>query len=793
MEIIMGITVGIDLGTTYSAVATFDKTRGEVTILKNSFNSDFTPSVVCIDEDKITFGEEAKTLQSSGNVNTAAFYKTWMGDENFSMFLNGKNYSSEELSGIYLKQLISDIEENNNVKIDEAVITVPAYFKNKQREATIRAGESAGLKVLKIINEPTAAVIAYGLAGKDTRRVMVYDLGGGTFDVTIAEINNGAVRVLCTNGDHHLGGKDWDGVIKEYLATQFEYEFGINIDDFPEDANDLQVTCEEIKKKLTSLPKVTATVSSQGMIGRYEVTREWFEEETKNLLFKTQSLINECLNEIAENGGGSEIDEVVLVGGSTRMPQVKEMIVREYGKTPITGIDVDTVVARGAAIQAGICQEKTIQLSLGPNRNNTTSTSSQSNGKNVLMLSSDSIKDITAHGLGILVFNPESECFENSIIIKKGSSYNQYFDREYYVKNNSVELYILQGDLPDPFECDILGKYIVDCSYARAQIKVTVSLCYNGNGVVEAKAADETGHSLNVKKSEINTSLDDLIRKLKEEQENNKTPYTKWAGVSNIPSTSKDKYGNPKGSDYDLVLDNTFANHKILIIIASNIPGDPDLSDAVKALNRKGFEVKIINSLPPVRDLKREIYDYCQIWIVSGWEGKMTEEYVDVFEKYFKDGHGLYLWGDNDPYFVDVNPIAERLFGTKLIGNDYGNQVLGIQKGPKEPGIIADHLITTGLVNFYEGITISYIEQCHTVEPLMYDSDRNVVAAFYDEQGRRAIIDGGFTRLYCNWDTAGTDRYVVNAAAWLVNFEKFGYRNANGDKKHKYMRLLLDF
>ena len=322
----MGIKVGIDLGTTYSAVATFDKTKGEAVILKNSFNSDFTPSVVCIDNGEISFGEEAKTLQRNGNPNAAAFYKTWMGDKNFSLFLDGNSYTSEDLSGIYLKALIADIESANNVTIDGAVITVPAYFNEVQRQATMDAGKNAGINVLKIINEPTAAIIAYGLAGEGVKKVMVYDLGGGTFDITIAEVNNGEVRVLGTNGDHQLGGKDWDSVIKKYLSEQFENEYGITIDDYPEEANELQVECEDIKKKLSSLQKVTATVSCEGRIGRYEITREWFEEETQDLLLKTQLLINECLREIGENENGSGIDEIVLVGGSTRMPQVKEMI-----------------------------------------------------------------------------------------------------------------------------------------------------------------------------------------------------------------------------------------------------------------------------------------------------------------------------------------------------------------------------------------------------------------------------------------------------------------------------------
>ena len=773
------INVGIDLGTTYSAVASFSKEQSKVEVYKNSLGTECTPSVICFDGANVVIGEDAKEEQKSGNVNTIAFYKSMMGNPNWSAYLNGEEYNAEQLSGIFLKELVKDIEQTNDVHIEGAVITVPAYFNDKQREATIRAGQQAGLRVLKIINEPTAAIIAYGLTSGKDKNVMVYDLGGGTFDVTVAHVSGTKINVLATNGNHQLGGKDWDETLINDIKERFYDEHGVSLDDHPEDLKELQVKCEEAKKRLSAVSSTQIAIQSEGFLGKYTVSREEFDDKTYSLLYETILLINSCFEEISETQGKSfgwsDIDEVVLVGGSTRMPQVKDMIIKEYGKPPITkDINVDTIVATGAAMQAELCVSNTITLTVA--NKDSTGVSGQAKPQMMsLVINNSDIQDITAHGLGILVYNNDSENFENSIIIKKGSLYNQYFDREYYVKNGSIELYILQGDVSDPFECDMLGKYIVDCSQAKTQIKVTVSLCYNSNGVVEAKATDENGYSLNVKRSEINISLDDLIKRLKEEQEKNRTPYTKWAGVSNIPSTTKDKYGNPMGSDYDLVLDNAFANYKILIILASNIQGEPDFTDAIKALNRKGFAVKIINALPSIQDLKREIYDYCQTWIISGWEGKMTEDYVSVFEKYFKDGHGLYLWGDNDPYFVDVNPLVERLFGTKLLGNDYGDKVLGIQKGAKQPGIIADHLITTGLVNFYEGITISHVEECRSVEPLMYNSDSKVVAAFYDKQGKRAIIDGGFTRLYFKWDTAGTDRYVVNAAAWLVNIEKFGY------------------
>ena len=506
------ITVGIDLGTTYSAVSTFDKTKGEPVILKNSFGDEYTPSVVFIENGSVTIGSEAKSLQSAGNANAAAFYKTWMGNKNFSLYLDGDNYSSEDLSGIYLKELIKDIEMANNVEIDGAVITVPAYFNEAQRQATINAGKAAGIKVLKIINEPTAAIIAYGLTGEGNKKVMVYDLGGGTFDITIADVKGSVVSVLGTNGDHQLGGKDWDLILRNYLAESFENEFGVCIDDYPEESNELQVECENVKKKLTNLQKVTATVSCDGNIGRYEITKEWFEEQTSDLLSKTQLLINECLTEIGESTDGSGIDEIVLVGGSTRMPQVKEMIKREYGKYPITNVNVDTVVAKGAAIQAAICAEKTVTLSLGPapRTANLAGQTSQP-ARRVLTLSSDSIRDVTAHSLGMISVSEDKSRYVNTIIIPKNEKVPSTQQKPFKINTRRggdgiIEVYILQGESLVPSDNHILGKYVISGIEPQSEQEsvIDISYTYNENGMVDVTAVQrKTGKSLTVTKTEV--------------------------------------------------------------------------------------------------------------------------------------------------------------------------------------------------------------------------------------------------------------------------------------------------
>ncbi len=503
----MGITVGIDLGTTYSAVATFDKATGTTKILKNSLGSDTTPSVVCVENGTITIGAEAKDLQGMGNQNTASFYKSWMGNPNFSMFLDGQSYSSEDLSGIFLKALIDDIEKTNGVGVTGAVITVPAYFNDAQRDATMRAGQKAGLNVLKIINEPTAAIVSYGLTGEHDKKVMVYDLGGGTFDVTVAKVDGSTVQVLGTDGDHQLGGKDWDLVIKNYLEQCFEDEFDICIRDFPDSDNELQVEAEQIKKKLTQFPVVKANVSCEGCVGHYEVSREWFDNETSSLLGKTQSLISQCLGDIGEDIHGAGLNEVVLVGGSTRMPQVREMILREYGKQPITGVDVDTVVARGAAIQAAICSEKTISLSLG----SSPAAKNAPGEKRVLSLSADSIRDVTAHSLGMLSVSEDKSRYVNTIIIPKNTSVPSTMQRPFQIAtrrdgSGEIEVYILQGESDTPSDNFILGKYVINGIEPQQEREtiVDISYSYNENGMVDVSAVQrKTGKRLAVTKTDV--------------------------------------------------------------------------------------------------------------------------------------------------------------------------------------------------------------------------------------------------------------------------------------------------
>jgi molecular chaperone DnaK (HSP70) len=537
----MGINVGIDLGTTYSAVAVFDDALGDVKVLKNSDGDNCTPSVTHIENGKVTIGEEAKSLQASGDLNAAAFYKSMMGEKGYTLYLDGREYSPQELSGLYLRELIRDVSNRNNVQIDAAVITCPAYFNEAQRLATLNAGKAAGLKVLKVINEPTAAIIAYGLTGEGKKNVMVYDLGGGTFDVTIAEVNGTHVKVLTTNGNHQLGGKNWDAVIADELKQKFFDEYNVNIEDNPEDFYQLKVQCEDIKKRLTAGSVTTAVIQSQGYTGKYEVTREFFDSATSSLLNETALLIDRSFSEIGGGFSWKKLDEVVLVGGSTRMPQVKEFVRREYGREPVTkNIDVDTIVAAGAAMQAKLCVEN--RLVLGGTSG--TSNAAQGGGeKKRLVITGDSVQDITSHSLGMLAFAKDDVTIVNSIIIKKNSALNTPFDREFTFSGEKMDVFVLQGESAEPRDCTLLYKYCVSGFSRGKKNEFTIHYIYNQDGVVEVNANSKDGSRLNVEKSEVNESIDEIINRLIREKEEQKRKAR--AEIMFMVDTSGSMSGDP--------------------------------------------------------------------------------------------------------------------------------------------------------------------------------------------------------------------------------------------------------
>ncbi|HWE39594.1 MAG TPA: Hsp70 family protein [Isosphaeraceae bacterium] len=344
---------GIDLGTTYSAIAYVDE-HGKPVIVPNQESERITPSVVLFDGDNIIVGNTAKESAKVEPGRVVSRVKNSMGDPNYVFEHDGQVYSPEDISSFILRKVVGDAEValglGPDEKITDVVITCPAYFGTEQREATANAGKLAGLNVRSILNEPTAAAIAYGLERGEDQTVLVYDLGGGTFDITMIEIKDRLIRVICTGGDHRLGGADWDEAIVVHLADQFKQQTGLDGDpmDDPEVLNDLFLQAERGKKTLTQRDKAPFRVTHAGQQARVELDRTKFEELTRHLLDRTIELTREMLAE-AKKKGYEAFDKIILVGGATRMPQVHDRIVAEFQMEP-ESFDPDEAVAKGAAL-----------------------------------------------------------------------------------------------------------------------------------------------------------------------------------------------------------------------------------------------------------------------------------------------------------------------------------------------------------------------------------------------------------------------------------------------------------
>jgi hypothetical protein len=262
------------------------------------------------------------------------------------------------------------------------------------------------------------------------------------------------------------------------------------------------------------------------------------------------------------------------------------------------------------------------------------------------------------------------------------------------------------------------------------------------------------------------------VEKRAEAYRDDKTGELKTRTVVTTPA--KDGFGNAKGNQYDLAVDGAFDGQTVAVLHFYTGEGF-DFEKPKAALKEKGFSVfRWINAPPTPEKLEEGLKKADQLWIISGGDRRLTDAHIAVIKKFFEAGHGVYIWGDNEPYYADANAVGDALLGVKMLGNVPGGQTVGRREGDVKTGLIPGHLLTTGLENLFEGITIATIQPNHVLTPLVYGSAGNFVTGFYDKEGKRLIFDGGFTRLYCNWDTAGTGRYVKNAAAWLANVERFG-------------------
>jgi len=344
------IVFGIDLGTTYSCIAYVDEYNQPV-VVPNSEYKLTTPSVVLFeDEDTRIVGEEAKNSSVAFPDKVVSMVKRNMGEADWRFSYNGKEFTPEEISSYILRKLAVDAEQQLNLPVKDVVITCPAYFGIAQREATAHAGQIAGFNVREIINEPTAAAIMYGLQNEQDQVVLVYDLGGGTFDITVIEIKGGAITVIATGGDHHLGGRNWDEAVVVYLAEEWKNQTGSSDEptDSPDTLQDLWNRAEQAKWSLSSRNETHIVVTHAGQHAKVALTRDMFNELTAGLLDRTIMYARLTMDE-ARTRGYNHFDQLLLVGGSTKMPQVPDRLEKEFGISQKV-FEPDAAVAKGAAI-----------------------------------------------------------------------------------------------------------------------------------------------------------------------------------------------------------------------------------------------------------------------------------------------------------------------------------------------------------------------------------------------------------------------------------------------------------
>ena len=494
----MGKIIGIDLGTTNSCVAVME--GGKPTVITNAEGMRTTPSVVAFTKTgERAIGEPAKRQAVTNAEKTISSIKRHMGTD-YKVNIDGKAYSPQEISAMILQKLKSDAENYLGEKVTEAVITVPAYFNDAQRQATKDAGKIAGLDVKRIINEPTAAALSYGLDNENEQRIMVYDLGGGTFDVSIIEIGDGVIEVLSTAGDNKLGGDDFDNVITQYMLDEFKKQEGVDLSTDKMAMQRLKEAAEKAKKELSSstttninLPFITATAEGPKHFDM-NLTRAKFDELTAHLVERTAGPVNSALNDAGLSA--SELSKVLLVGGSTRIPAVQEKVKQLTGKEPFKGINPDECVAIGACIQGG-------------------KLAGDAGAGDILLL------DVTPLSLSIETMGGvATRLIERNTTIptKKSQIFSTAEDNQ-----SAVDINVVQGERQFAKDNKSLGRFRLDgiAPARRGVPQIEVTFDIDANGIVNVSAKDlGTGKEQHITiTAGSNMSEEDIDKAVKEAAE----------------------------------------------------------------------------------------------------------------------------------------------------------------------------------------------------------------------------------------------------------------------------------
>ncbi len=512
----MGIKIGIDLGTTFSATAIFDEKTGQPKIIPDREGNKITPSVIqFLENGEIIVGWEAKDAYEAGEYGCVSTFKRGMGKDGMYCTFYGKTYTSVELSAILLRYLKEEVEYVTGQTVDEAVVTVPAYFYHKERKATMAAARMAGLDIRQIINEPTSAAMNYGAKHwRENAKILVYDLGGGTFDVTLIRMKkNGEMESMQTLGNHTLGGKDWDERLTQIVEEKVEADTGMLASECREVHQTIMQGIEALKKQLTQ--RMTASMNVYlPDYGTYtaEVTRDEFDQRTRDLIERTGDLCNNLLQGCSMQW--SDVTDILLVGGSTRMRQVPEYLKSISGHTPLAQVHPDEAVALGAAIQVQKELPEYMVIGIGaaeptsgdpgyafrrkkPGKARTASSEPEVVGAETQLSNALCVQqvDVVAHAMGVIAVNKEGTHYINKTIVpanqripvKCAEAFHYYTSPK---SDNELEIYVLQG-VKAPLECQIIGKYVVTGLVHNPDenpTTVKIQYSYDVNGMVHVQA-----------------------------------------------------------------------------------------------------------------------------------------------------------------------------------------------------------------------------------------------------------------------------------------------------------------